>query len=95
MKDATIFDTLKQAVADGKLLESSLENIELLTALHHVGEGLYSQLFESGHDDILTQAGRISRKSEKNNRYFIRVPKIWDTRIYDFGFTIYELRISG
>ena len=25
----------------------------------------------------------------------IRVPKIWDTRIYDFGFTIYELRISG
>ncbi len=25
----------------------------------------------------------------------IRVPKIWDTRIYDFRFTNYELRISG
>jgi hypothetical protein len=42
----------------------------LLPVLHHVGEGLYRQLFESGHADILTQDGRISRKSEKNNRYF-------------------------
>ena len=29
--NATILDALKQAVAEGKLLESSLENIELLT----------------------------------------------------------------
>ena len=29
--NATIIDALKQAVAEGKLLESSLENIELLT----------------------------------------------------------------
>ena len=29
--NATISDALKQAVADGKLLESSLENIALLT----------------------------------------------------------------
>jgi hypothetical protein len=24
-----------------------------------------------------------------------RVPKIWHTWIYDFGFTIYELEVSG
>ena len=60
MKDATIFDTLKQAVADGKLLESSLENIELLTGgtQDPVVPAAIAQLVEAGE------------WTELNNRFY-------------------------
>ena len=60
MKDATIFDTLKQAVADGKLLESSLENIELLTGgtQDPVVPAAIAQLVEAGE------------WAELNNRFY-------------------------
>lgn len=58
--NATILDALKQAVADGKLLQSSLENIELLTG------GTQDPVVPAAIEQLVA----VGEWAELNNRFY-------------------------
>ncbi|MBR3927215.1 MAG: hypothetical protein IKJ58_10685, partial [Akkermansia sp.] len=44
---------------------------------------------------LYTKSKAVASIKITRNQRLIRVPKIWDTLIYELQFTIYELKVSG